>query len=672
MKRLIIFLFLAIFLASTISADVIITEQPKELYNFGETIEIPIKITSLENLQTSFKLDLICNGVEKLVHFENIGLSPGQEKSIKPIIILNKNSVERAGDCVVKATLGSSTPVISKSFKVSDYLKINLEETQKETAPQNPLIIEGEAIKENGELVQGKVNLKIESNNQTLIEKTDTVKNGYFHLNLSFPKDTPSGQYLVQVNVYENDLSEQVTNKGFLNYNVLVTQVPTSLEIVLDSNKVEPGNNLKLKTILHDQTGESIEASSIVTIKDDKNKIIEQFDKETDSYFELPIKYNQAPSQWKIVAVSSKLSTEELFNITEKEDLEINIINKTVVIKNSGNVPYCDKPALVKIGNESLNIDVCLNVDEEQKYYLNAPEGEYEINVVAEGEERVTGNVALTGRAISVKEVPGRGILGTTVMWSFIVLILGSIAFMFFKKGYKKSFFGYIIRRKEKAKIRNLTKDSLVKLRNKAELSLSIKGEKQNSSIICLRINDLKEKLSKKTGVEETIQNIVNESENNKFFVYENGDYLFFVLAPIITKTFKNEKTALNFANKIKETLSHHNRLMKDKVDFGVSLNYGTIVARVSAEKILEFMSMGTLITTAKKLAGISKEEILLSDKINEKLITDLKTEKQTHGSVTAYSIKEIRNKEGHTNFLSNFVKRLERDKKEKEDKERK
>jgi len=99
-----------------------------------------------------------------------------------------------------------------------------------------------------------------------------------------------------------------------------------------------------------------------------------------------------------------RINAENSFEIIEKEDVEINLINRTITILNKGNVPYCNKSVLIKIGNDSVNVDVCLEVDEEQEYILTAPEGEYQVEIVTEGESMMTANVLLTGKAINVKE----------------------------------------------------------------------------------------------------------------------------------------------------------------------------------------------------------------------------------------------------------------------------
>ena len=159
------------------------------------------------------------------------------------------------------------------------------------------------------------------------------------------------------------------------------------------------------------------------------------------------------------------------------------------------------------------------------------------------------------------------------------------------------------------------------------------------------------------------MQEIVDSAEEHKVATYENQDSIFFILAPIKTKTFHNEKVAIKIAQKIKEVLTKHNKLAKQKIEFGISLNYGTIVAKLETDS-LKFMSMGTLITTARKIASLSDEEILIGEKFKSKLESNIKTEKHTQGNVDFYTIKEIKSREEHKDFIKNFLSRLEGEKK--------
>ena len=68
--------------------------------------------------------------------------------------------------------------------------------------------------------------------------------------------------------------------------------------------------------------------------------------------------------------------------------------------------------------------------------------------------------------------------------------------------------------------------------------------------------------------------------EAKKGFMYQNNENLFFILAPAKTKTFQNEQDGVELAEKIKKIFNEHNKIFKQKIEFGISLNYGTIITR--------------------------------------------------------------------------------------------
>ncbi len=667
MRNIIILLTLGVLISSLASAEIIINQQPKDLYNLGDIITLPAKIVISKDTSSFFSMYLICNGIQTEIHKEYVTLSAGQEKQINPSIPLIKNFIGRTtGTCKIKSALEGEY-ALTNEFKISDLINVEIKTEKREFDPQENIIIEGQAVKENQEVAKGFAELKIINENSSVFRTVDAINNGYFYINFSLPENTKAGEYSIIVTVYEKDAEEETTNQGFADYKILIKQVPTNLEIAFETQEVEPGTNLKVKAILHDQTGEKISSNAIITIKNKENIILEQTEKPTDEFLEFPILYKEAPKEWKVVAVSNKLTNEATFRIKEKEEVKIELINKTIIIANTGNVQY-NKTVLIKIGGESKNINVNLEIDETQRYTLSAPDGEYQIEVLTPEGSKITGKTTLTGKNIGVKKtVAGiKGLINYSFVWVFIISVLGFIAFTIFKKGYKRSFFGYIkTKKKEKNKEISFQKNpaiNTVNTINKAELSLSIKGEPQDISLICLKIKNFEEIESKRGAVEETMQKLSSLAEENKAMIYKSQGNLFFIFAPLKTKTFKNERNAAITAQKIENILTNHNKLFKQKIEFGIALNYGRIIAK-QEKNILEFMSLGTLITTAKKIASISNGEILLSEKIKEKLMSDIKTEKQRKAGIDVYTIREIRDHERNKKFINSFLRRNEMNK---------
>ncbi|MFH1787586.1 MAG: hypothetical protein ABH811_02240 [archaeon] len=667
MRNLITSIIFVILLSSFISADMIINTQPKDIYNLGDTISIPITIKAQRDLSGSFQMNLLCSGNDVNFYKNGIMLFYGEEQKMDPSLVLTKDVIGSIiGTCKIKASLPGEEPILTNEFKISDLVNVNIKEGQKEFRPGESIFIEGYAIKENQKEVNGFIEIKITTSAGEEIDHLETIKNGYFSANISLENNAKAGEYILRLHAYEKNFLGETTNQGFGESSVIVIQVPKSLEIIFEQQEVDPGTNLQIKSIIHDQTGENIAGIlSTIQIKNKNGLVLEQVEKYSDESFEYPIGSIEPPAEWTVIATSGKLTNEATFKIKEKKDVQIEIINKTLMIINIGNVFYNDT-VLVKIGNQSIPVNVSLDVLEDQKYVLNAPDGEYEVEIMADG-EIYTQSVMLTGKTIGVKESKEGAIklMRYPIVWIFITFILGFVSFMVIKKGYKKSFIGYIHSKKNK-RINPipLKNKSLIKTTSKAELTLSLKGEKQSVSLICLKIKNLKEIENKKSNAEEILQKIVNEAETYKSAVYENQENLFFILAPVKTRTFKNENTAIELSQKIKDIITEHNKLAKQKIEFGMSLNYGNIIAK-QEEGILKFMSLGTLITAAKKIASLSDKKILLSDKMNERVISNVKTEKQTKLNVTYYTIKEIKKqKEENKKFIRSFLERIEGDRK--------
>jgi len=663
MKRGIILLVFILFITSIISAEIIINQQPNEVYSLGDPINIPIKIKALSDLSGSFEMNLLCNGHDINFYKNGVQLSYGEEEEIVPSLILTKEVMgDITGTCKIKAALVGEEPQLTNEFRISNVINLEIKNNETEFTPGESILIDGHATKENNKDVNGFIGIKIISSDGKESDYLETIGNGFFSANISLEKEAKAGEYKIKLNAYERNFLGETTNQGFFDYTVLVLQVPTSLEILFENTEVEPGTNLKVKAILRDQTGEKIGGVlNTIKIVNDKGIILEQTEKLTDEFLEFPILYNEPPAELKVIVQSGQLTNEAVCEIIEKKEVNIEIINKTLIITNVGNVYYNDTIS-VKIGNQTLNIDGNLEVDEVQKYILTAPNGEYSIEVTTEENKFVEEGVMLTGDSINIKKAgeQAMSLMKHPIVWVFVIILLILVAFIVVKKGYKKSFFGYIYpRRKELQKDKTpIINESLTSTSNKAELSLSLKGEKQNASLICLKLRNLKEIKSKKGSAVETLQKIMNLADSYKSAVYENNDNMFFILAPIRTRTFGNEKNAVNFSQKIKELLIHHNRTYNQKINFGIGLNYGAIVAKQDPDS-MKFMSMGTFITNAKKIANVSNEEVLLSDKIKERVMAEVKTEKHSKDGVDFYIIKEIKDSERHKQFINRFMERM-------------
>ena len=662
----IIFLLGILLVTPFISAEIMINSQPKEIYNLEDVILIPITIKTVSPISGIFNVDLLC-GTAQINFFKNgVSLSAGEEKRMEASLVLTKSVIGgTTGTCKIKAYLGEKY-TLTNNFKISNLMTIEAPFESSEFVPEDSILIGGQVTKETGKEANGFIELTIVEGESTILSQLETVTKGFFSINASLPENMKAGTYLAKLNAYELDFNSETTNKGFLSQNIKINQVPKSLEIFFENKEVGPGTNLKVKAILYDQTGEKIYSTATIIIKDKNDKIFEQVEINTDEFFEFPIANNEKPSEWKVLASSNELTSESNFIIIKKESISIEITNKTLIITNTGNVPY-NKTALVKIGNSTLNIDVYLDVNKFQKYLLTAPDGNYNVEVIS-GDYAALEEVALTGKSIDIKEISSRATqaINQPFIWIFVILILGFVAFFMFKRGYKRTFIGRIVSKVKKndkeehaASLVPLAKGSLFKSRNKAELSISIKGDRQNVCVAALNLKNFKDLGSKEGNAQETIQKAVDLAESHKAATYESHNTLFFIISPIKTRTFKNEGTALEIAQKIREILNNHNKIFKQRINFGISLNYGEIVAAQERDS-LKFMSLGNLLASTKKIASVAEDDILLGEKMNDMLRSRTKTIKHEKNGINVYSIKEIKDPEEHKKFIRSFLNRIE------------
>lgn len=686
MRNLAIFSVLLLLVMSFVSAELILTEQPTGIYNLGDTIPVPAVVKTVAGVSGSLDMDLICNGVVINFYKNGVFLLPGEEKDFDASIFLAKQIIGNiSGFCSVKATVGDEY-VLTNDFEISNKILLDIRTEENEFSPEESILLEGEAIKANGEFANGFIDLSMQSDNSTEnVTYYETVNNGFFSFSFSLPKDTRAGRNTLTFNTYEKDVFGEITNVGSMERIIIVRQISTSLEIIFESKYIEPGNSLNVKVVLHDQTGEKIPSRAIITIRNSYNDIIEQLEIPTDEFFEFPISYNEPAEEWTVIAVSDTITTELPFEINEKEDAEIEIFNKTLFVTNKGNVPY-NETLLLKIGDVSLNIDVFLEVDESSKYVLSAPDGEYEIEIIENGESEFTQTVFLTGKVISIKEVSGvLTLMKYPLIWIFIIFILAFVAFMVGKKGYQGTFIGYISKKVKKQDGSNdsttarkqpvMKKDFLLRSKYKGELSLNLRGaHKQSASIVCVKIKNLRN-LIRDDSIEDTLQEIINFGEDYKAVPYTHDHYdnLMLILVPAMTKTFKNERAAITIAQKAKEIIERHNKMSNQKLDFGISVNYGDLAAKKEND-ILRFMGFGSLISDSKKISTASEGEILLSENLKNRLTQDIKVDKQHKNGIDVYILKEVRSDAPKKRkFISEFIKRLERGKSDnKKDEEKK
>jgi hypothetical protein len=126
---------------------------------------------------------------------------------------------------------------------------------------------------------------------------------------------------------------------------------------------------------------------------------------------------------------------------------------------------------------------------------------------------------------------------------------------------------------------------------------------------------------NKDSNALQTIKELSEFSDKVKANTYESEDSVSFIFAPMITKTFQNEKTALELALKMQEKLDHHNKYFKQKINYVLEFLKKNCVQEFWIKMDWNFQLKIILVALGKKISGISSGEILLKRIIKNKLL---------------------------------------------------
>jgi hypothetical protein len=706
-KRLGLFgVVFALFLIANVSAGIYFS-QPEQTYNLGDEIFNNIQI---EPIGVGFlKVNLVCEE-NSLNIFNGIPIE-GQAEIRFPLTTTYIQNI--SGDCYFLGSYDGEDKR-SREFKISKELSIQLDIDSLFAEPGEEIIVSGNAKRLNGEGVDGEVEVRIrgllavvveeveevneteinetESNETEEVEEVDSVvydsgsfsgvvQNGIFSVSLSLANDVPAQDYKIEVLVYEK-LDNQKTSQGLELANLKISQVLKDIDVALNEQSLSPGDSLNFKPMLLDQTGRNIDGDVTVIITNKKSeRVFEKIAKSEETInYEIPSE--MAEGYYELKAKSKNISVIKKFYIQKKSIVSLELRNKTVIVTCVGNVK-CDKPIQIELNGKPFVKDINLKIGESQEFRLSGVSGTYDIKISDGETELVQEGVILTGNAINVKEI-GSGFISTPIVWIFFIIILGAGALFIFKNVLKKKSIAYPFKGKFKGKFKrekkvadltipkssDTTKEEKPKekedkpkvedspITNQAEQVLVLQGQKSQAAVLVLKIKNKLTDVSK-----ESLEKAVSIVYEKKGAVYEQGDFIYIIYSPLMTKSFKNEAEAAKAAEKIKLVLQEHNKKFKDKIEFGMGINSGNIINKVENKK-LKFTALGNLISGAKKIADSSNEQVLITEEVYKKGINEIKAEKKEMEGKEVYEVRHVVDKDKNKEFIAGFLKRMAGEKK--------
>ncbi len=648
----IILVAVILFIAPFTSAEIILG-QPKVIYNLGDELTLNISLNPNTETNDFFAAKLICNSGEVEIYKNPISLKAGEKRNIILDAKIGRFLIgSLGGECFISASYGTDKRE-SQHFTISNAVNINLNLLGNALNPGDNLRISGDAKKINGQNLDGFVDITIE---EIGVWFTSPVSSGLFNSTLELPGNAPAKEYEIKIRAYDKNNLGEILNEGNATAQIKVNQVVRKIDIAIDKVNINPGNELLYILLVYDQAGEEAKRDAEIRIYNSKDKLVDNKvvkSGEAQAFF---IGKNQSPGFWNIEGKFDEIEGKRAFFIERLEEASFVLENQTLIIENTGNVPY-KKVVEVSIGNVREIKEVNLEIGEKKKYKLVAPDGDYKI-IVDEGNKSVElGDAYLTGKTIGIKDIsnPNFGSNLSILIWVFVILILIAIALLAYRRIRKLSFIGKEPNLERSVKAEPF-KASFIMPEQKFEKTKSFMdgGRREITAVVALKMKNINEHKAAGSNPFESVNSLIQGLEKSKTRAYEQGHEKIIIFFGEQDEK-KQNLDAIRFAEKINDALKEHNSRRALKAKYGICINAGEMIVEKIGEK-MRFTSIGSTTIAAKRGSELAQENIILTDKIYRKVVGSVKAEPAFGKEF--WKITRVINREKHSEFLKRFMKR--------------
>lgn len=674
MKEMVFYsVILSIFLIvlMPLSSSEIIISQPSSLYNLGEDFSVTLSLNPVNDINDFLIGKIVCNNGEVEIYKSSHNVKASEGKNLSIGAKIDRSLIgDIDGYCSFHAKFGSEEAK-SQDFEISRKINNNIYIANSIVSPGEKFTISGTAKKINGQTVQGFIEAYIPGTNLSIMS---TISNGEFNFDFILPINFAAGHYVVEVKAYEKESSGVTANEGMASASIKVKQIINKIDVAIDSQSVNPGNNLSYKVLLYDQTNNEARLNANVIIYDSKNGIFTKkliIAGDIDSFL-LPLE--ASPGYWTIEGNYEDITFKRYFYIEEVQKISYELENQTLLIKNAGNVPY-KKSVEISIGDGKEIKKLNLEVGESKKFKLFAPDGSYTISIRESELSQGLGNSYLTGNAIGIKEIE---ILSDNKImiwvWIVLLLVLAAIAFHYYMKVRRKSYTEKTSTSSNASLFKfspdtkylpyeevEKTKDAPKKLENRTQTPISY-GAKENSkeevAVIVLKVKNISKLRDSESSAFLTIEHVLQKARNVKARVYDQGAFKIIVLAPRITKSSDNNADTVKLAHQINLMLNEFNKKYAIKIEYGIGVNNGEMFIELIEGKP-KFTSVGNTIVLAKNAAEKADSELLLSPTFYRKVYNIVKAEQTIN---RLHKVNSIIERDKHSEFIQKFMKKQKND----------
>lgn len=630
--------------------------QPKEVYNTADSFSFNVTIVPSVNTNDFFTAKIVCDGSnesgETEIYRAPMSLKAGNQKSVEVSGRFDNFLVENlGGKCNLVVECGDNK-ASSPSFQITRNVFVSLATDKVIVGPNERINVTGKGIKSNGQRVtKGFVELRIIDLDITSFK---TIDSGQFSIILSIPADAKAGDHEISAKVYEKDEDGDVTNEGTGNTTFRIKQVIRGSEIAINEQKINPEDEFVYTVLLYDQSGDDVATNVEISIYKPNGELFVNKLVNSGEANGMPIESSFMPGTWTVQSEISDMQSNRTFYVEELERVDFKLINGTLVVVNTGNVPY-NKPVEVFIGGATEVEEVSVGVGETRRYVLSAPDGEYDVGVRTSGEEQMLGTSFLTGRAIGVESEGTGGFWNKSslLIWIMLISVCGLIAVQQYGRISKKSYYG------ETPSVAYSAPIKLDSVRAESKGNLITEGLREECAVVSLRIKN-SDDIEKANGdAASVVERALTRARDAKAKIYSDKNYKTMIFSPSMTNEKDNSLKAIAIAQEIETLLTEHNKRAGDKVMFGLGVHNGEMIVEKSGGDF-KFNSIGNTMPYVKKIADVVGYGTGVSEMVHRRVLGKVKSDRVD--GTNYWRIRKVLNHGTHSEFINRFVERQKKE----------
>ncbi len=316
----------------------------KETYNFGDQVVVNYDFSRDQDFSGLLKLSLFCTSFDLEFYTLPTNLNAGekQEVSVPPLSIAGN----MLGRCYVAANATSFDKSVSEGstsgfFNVTSSLSVALLLDRDAYLPSQSVEVSG-TVGKSHELPATVVLTFLGT------KYTSAVTDNAFAYSIKLPKSIKSGGHALEFLV-----NDSYGNSGFASAGFRVEPVPTRMVNTLGNNSIRPGEPFTVSVSVYDQADDAMNSVASITVADSSGAVVLSASNNTGGVTQLSFPIGQKPGRYTLASRALGLAEASPVIVEEVEDASVSFDNKTVVLKNTGNVNYARQFNITLSGTKS-------------------------------------------------------------------------------------------------------------------------------------------------------------------------------------------------------------------------------------------------------------------------------------------------------------------------------